>query len=213
MNNLLFSLTNVGNNIVNGLNGALGNVGYLILINAIGVVAIFVKLCETQNKKRNKIILFAILGAVCWVTYFVTNGDFTSAIVNLIGAIQMLIFLQRGKKRWADSKWWLVFFLIVQLVISIFTWKDYFSLFPVIGGLFGTVAYFVMDEKAYRYLFLTVILLWIGNGIARGYVLPLIHDSFAAVSIIIAIIRYNILGKENKVKESAELNNEQKECA
>ena len=205
MNNLLFSLTTIGNNIVSALNGAFGSVGYLILINAIGVVAIAVKLCETQNKKRNGIIFFAILGAICWVTYFVLNGDFTSAIVNLIGAIQMLIFLQRGKKKWADSKWWLVFFLVVQLVCSVITWKDYFSLFPVIGGLVGSVAYFVMDEKAYRYLFLTVVLLWIGNGIARAYVLPLIHDSFAAVSIIIAIIRYNILGEKKKEKPTEEV--------
>jgi uncharacterized membrane protein YeaQ/YmgE (transglycosylase-associated protein family) len=103
-----------------------------------------------------------------------------------------------------------VFFLIVQVAISVFTWQDYFSLFPVVGGLLGTIAYFVMNEKAYRYLFLSLILCWIGNGIARGYVIALIHDIFAAVSISIAIVRYNILGKESPAKQEEQIEEQKK---
>ncbi len=213
MNNLLFSLAQVGEGIVSALTGVLGTVGYLVLINGIGAVAIVIKILETQNKRRSRIIFYAILSAMCWVAYFILYGDFTSALANFIGFTQLTVFFQRGKYKWADSKFWLAFFLIIQLSISIFTWKDLFSFFPVFGGLISTVAYFVMDEKAYRYLFLTVILLWIGNGIARGYVIALIHDIFAAVSISIAIIRYNILGKDKKSKQEQVQTEEQKECA
>lgn len=210
MNNLLFSLAQVGGDIVAGLTVLLGLVGYQILINGIGVIAIGTKILETQNKKRSNIILYAMFGAICWVAYFVLYGDFTSALVNLIGFTQLLIFFQRGKYKWANSKFWLVFFLIVQVAISVFTWQDYFSLFPVVGGLLGTIAYFVMNEKAYRYLFLSLILCWIGNGIARGYVIALIHDIFAAVSISIAIVRYNILGKESPAKQEEQIEEQKK---
>ena len=54
MNNLLFSLTQLGEGIVNGLTGALGGLGYAILINLFGVIAIGLKITETQNKKRKK---------------------------------------------------------------------------------------------------------------------------------------------------------------
>ena len=37
MNNILFSLATVGESIVNGLNGALGTVWYLVLVNFFGV--------------------------------------------------------------------------------------------------------------------------------------------------------------------------------
>ena len=56
MNNLMFSLATLGNGIVSGLTGALGAVWYAILVNFIGVVAIGVKITETQNKKRNRIV-------------------------------------------------------------------------------------------------------------------------------------------------------------
>lgn len=196
MNNLLFSLAQLGESIVNGLTSALGELWFAVLVNAIGVVAIVVKITETQNKKRNAIVLFAILGSLCWVTYFILNGDFTSALVNVIGATQGLVFMQRSKHKWADSVFWLYFFLAVQVAIAFFIWKSPFSLFSIVAGLIGTIAYFVIDEKLYRYLFLALILLWIGNGIVYFYPIALIHDSFAAVSITIAIIRYNILGKD-----------------
>lgn len=202
MNNLLFSLAEVGSGIASGLNSVFGTVGYAILVNFIGVLAIVVKITETQNKKRNRIIFFASLGALCWVLYFILYGDFTSAVVNLIGFVQLLVFYQRGKHKWADSKFWLYFFLAVQVGLAFVIWKSPFSLFAIFGGLLGTVAYFVMNEKVYRYLFAIVISLWIGNGIVYFYPIALIHDIFALISIIIAIVRFNILGKEKKEQKS-----------
>ena len=53
MNNLLFSLAEIGDIIVGGLTAGLGSLWYAVLINFIGVVAIGVKIAETQNKKRS----------------------------------------------------------------------------------------------------------------------------------------------------------------
>jgi hypothetical protein len=200
MNNLLFSLVEVGAGIYNGLNTALGSVGFLILVNLIGVVAIVIKITETQNKNRNKIIFFAMMGALCWTIYFVLHGDFTSAGINIVGAIQLLIFSQREKHKWANSKFWLFFFLAVQVGLGIIIWRNWFSIVVIIAGLLGTIAYFIMNVKVYRYLFATLITLWIANGIVNGYIIALIHDIFAFISIIIAIVRYNVLGKEKTQK-------------
>ncbi len=211
MNNLLLSLATLGEGIVATLQGALGNAWYLVVVNFIGVLAIVVKIIETQNKKRRRIVLCAILNYFIWVSYFILYGDFTSAIVNLIGCIQAIIFLQREKHRWANSIIWLVFFIAVQIGAAVFTWKSPFSLFSIGAGIISTVAYFVMNEKLYRYLFLALILLWIGNGIVYFYPIALIHDSFAAISIIIAIIRYNILGKDKVKKNDIEAPNDLKQ--
>ncbi len=204
MNNLFLSLASLGEGIVNGLTGALGDVWYLVIVNIIGAFAIAVKIIETQNKKRRNIVFFAILNYLIWTTYFILYGDFTSAIVNCIGCIQAIIFLQREKHKWANSIFWLIFFLVVQIGAAVFTWKSPFSLFSIVAGLISTVAYFVLNEKIYRHLFLALILLWVGNGIVYFYPIALIHDVFAAISITIAIIRYNILGKDKIKKVEAE---------
>lgn len=198
MNNLLFSFSVLGESIVNGLMLTFGQFWYIVLINFVGVIAIIVKVFETQNKNRNKIVLLAILNYVLWITYFILNGNFTSATVNTISCIQALIFLQRGKRKWADSIFWLIFFIAIQIGASFFTWQSPFSLFSILAGICSTVTYYVMNEKLYRYFFLVLILLWIGNGIVYFYPIALAHDVFAAVSISIAIVRYNFLGKEKR---------------
>lgn len=178
-------------------------VWYLVLCNAIGVLAICFKVTETQMKKRRNIVLFSIFGATCWIVYFLLNGNLTSATINLIGCIQGLVFLQRGKHKWADGIFWLIFFIAVQIVIAFFTYTSWFSLFSIVAGVLSTFAYFVMNEKIYRYLLAILISLWIINGIVYFYWIALIHDVFALISIIIAIVRYNILGQKKKALDTA----------
>lgn len=211
MNNLLFSFAVLGQSIKDGLIGSLGLIWFNVLINFIGSVAILIKVIETQNKKRGKIVLFAIVNHFLWITYFILNGNFTAAIVNGVSFIQLLIFLQRGKYKWADSIVWLVIFILVQVIAGIFTWNGPYSLFSICAGILSTIAYYVMDEKLYRYFFLALITLWIFNGIVYGYVIALIHDIFAFVSILIAIIRYNGIKKnkgEKVTEQTEELNQE-----
>ena len=208
MNNLLFSLSDLGTDIVNGLVGTLGKLWYLVLINFIGVLAIVCKVIETQNKKRNVIVFLAVLNYLLWILYFLLNGDITAATVNTISCIQAVVFLQRSKHKWANSIFWLIFFICVQIGASFFTWNGPFSLFSIGAGILSTIAYYVLDEKLYRYFFLALILLWIGNGIVYFYPIALAHDIFAAISITIAIIRYNFKKEESKKVLAKEQNND-----
>ena len=86
----------------------------------------------------------------------------------------------------------------MQIGASFFTWNGPFSLFSIGAGILSTIAYYVLDERLYRYFFLALILLWIGNGIVYFYPIALAHDIFAVISITIAIIRYNFKKEEPK---------------
>ncbi|MBR2498092.1 MAG: YgjV family protein [Clostridia bacterium] len=207
MNNLLFSLPVLGETIVNGLIGSLGMVWFQILINSIGVMAILVKVVESQSKKRKIIILLAIINFLLWITYFVLNGNLTAATVNSISLVQAIIFLQREKHKWANSKFWLFLFVSAQIVASFFTWNGPFSLFSIAGGILTTIAYYVLDVKLYRYFFLALMLFWVGNGIVYFYPIALIHDVFGVISISIAIIRYNFKGEQPKQNMNDNLEN------
>ena len=131
MNNLLFSFASLGKTVYEGLINSLGIIWFSVLVNFIGAVAILVKVIETQNKKRTRIVLFAVLNYFLWITYFILYGNFTAAVVNGISFIQLIIFLQRGKYKWADSYFWLVFFILAQVVAGFFTWAGPYSLFSI----------------------------------------------------------------------------------
>ena len=202
MTNLLFSAVTVSDAIVSTLNSALGS-WYVILFNAFGIIAMLVKVCEFQLKTRNKIIIFATLSSCSWFIYFILQGDFASAISNLILIIQGIIFYQRGKRKWASSIVWLFVFIGAQAVFGIFTFKTALDLFPIVGGSLLTVAYFVMQEKRYRLIVIFGMSLWLLNSITKGYLLATINDAACVISAIIGFIRFTLLEKKGILQKNS----------
>lgn len=192
-----------GKNVVNYLSSTLG-IWHAIIFNAFGIISICLKITELQLKRRNYIILFSIGAAIGWVIYFFLNGNVASSLVSIIGVIQAIIFYQRGKHGWAESKFWLFLFLAAQVAICIFTFKDWTTLLSVSAGLFGTLAYFVMKEKVYRYLILCSLICWLFNSIFNFYLIAFLADALSTVSIVISIARYTIAERKQKQSQIIE---------
>ena len=207
MNNLLFSAAALSDAIVNTLTSVFGN-WYVILFNAFGIIAMLVKVCEFQLKTRNKIIIFATIASCCWFTYFILQGDFASAFSNLILIIQGIIFYQRGKHKWASSIVWLFVFIGAQAIFGIFSFKTALDLFPMFGGAFLTIAYFVMQEKRYRLIVIFGMSLWLLNSITKGYLLSTINDASCLVSAIIGLIRFTLIDKKQNQQKELQKENE-----
>lgn len=192
----LLSIADVSSAIVENLM-ELG-IFYYIILNAFGVIAIILKVTEFQLKKRYLAIIFAFSSSACWTFYFLFQGDFVSAIINLVGVVQGIIFLQRGKRKWADSKFWLFFFLVLQVTLGIVFFKEWHDIFPIFGGVFNVICYFVISRKVYRICGFTCLTFWVMNGLFKFYPIALINDIFGSTSAFVGIIRYDILKKSKK---------------
>lgn len=196
-----------GKSVVSYLSSTIG-IWHAVIFNAFGIISICLKIIELQLKRRNYIILFSIGSAIGWVIYFFLNGNVASSLISTVAIIQAIIFYQRGKHKWAQSKFWLFLFLAVQVLICIFTFKDWTTFLSVSAGLFGTLAYFVMKEKVYRYLILCSLVCWLFNSTFNFYLIAFLADSLSTVSIIISITRYTIAErKEKKLEQISETNN------
>ena len=143
-------------------------------------------------------LAFAIAANFLWVLYFLFYGDLASTLTCAISVIRLLIFLQKDKHKWADSVFWLIFFIVLQAVVSVFTFTGWQDIAALIAGFVGIVAYYVTNARAYRILSVIFMLLWICNGIIKFYPIALISDTFSTISATIAIIRFDILAKKAK---------------
>ena len=190
------------NGLIDGLKSSIG-VWYILLINFIGVVAIVVKVCELQLKRRENIIKFFVLNGVLWVLYFLLNADLVSAITCLLGVAMGLIFLKRGANKWASSIAWLYIFLAVQVVNLLLFYNSWHDIFSGLAGVFAVLAYYSIREKNYRLLVLINLIFWVLNSAFKLYYVALIHDALGAISAIIAIVRYDIL-KKTSTKDKGE---------
>ena len=188
--------------LVSVLSGFFGPVLYLIVLNGFGVLAIGCKVCEYQVKKRDVMLIIATIANVLWVLYFVFYGDLASALTCFIGVVRLLVFMQKGKHKWAESSIWLVLFLILQVAVAIFTYKVWKDLISLTAGFVGIFAYFVASPKKYRYLSFVYMSLWVVNGIIKFYPVALISDTMSLISVTVAIVRFSIMEKRQKKQES-----------
>ena len=129
-NLLLISLTDIGVAIVNFLS-RLG-VWYHVLYNTIGAIGIIIKIIGFQLKKRSTRIAFNMCQGICWMLYFICTGNATAGVTGVIAIVQNLIFMQRENKKWADSYFWLVFFLCIQVGIAVWSVWDGISITEIV---------------------------------------------------------------------------------
>ena len=180
---------------------------YIILINIIGVLAILTKASEYQFKKRAIRFMLCITACTCWLTYFLLQGQTVSTFANLVSALQTVIFMQRDKHEWAKSKIWLFVFLILQISTCVIGFRVWHDIFPPVAGIFGAIAYFVLDEKKYRCFALLNVIFWLSNSISKMplTLLALICDSTCTISGTIGLVRFYKRQKGKNAEEEQKL--------
>lgn len=211
MYNALFSITAISDKMVFAMESSMG-VWYSVMFNAIGVISIFLQFMIFQMKSRKNIILVGMASNVGWLSYFVLQGDFISGLSNIIGIMSNVIFLMRGKYRWADSKLWLIFFLAVAATFSIVTFQTWKDVFAMLACLSSMIAFFMIKEKNIRLISLFTYVMFMCNSISKVYVVALVADITAFASVVLALIRFAKAGKnENSETVATPLETEKEE--
>lgn len=156
-----------------------------------------------QMKKRKNILGLNVLAASIFVLHFFLLGAYTGAAMNVVCALRCVIYYYNDKK-WAKSKIWLAVFIGVSVVLGVLTWSDTYSVLPLASMIITSVSFWLKNEKHIRLLTLPSPPCWIIYNIHNGSVSGMVTDFIILVSIIISIVRYDIL--KNHKKQAAIIN-------
>ena len=170
-----------------------------------GIIAILVKICEFQVKKRNTRIFIYSMACACWTFYFLLKGEIVSACANALGLVQGLVFMQKEKHSWAKSYFWLGLFLFLQVANCAINFSAWHDVFPMIGNILGAIAYFVISEKTYRFLSLLNCTFWLSNSICKVAILALVCDASSTISGLIGLARF--FARKNREKKQKQIEN------
>ena len=154
-----------------------------------------------QQNKRKRIIGCQIFAAVLFVIHYILLGAYTAAALNLIGLLRSVVFINNDKK-WAKSPVWLVVFVIVSAIGSILTWVDWYSFLPAAAMILTTISYWLKSETKIRLVTFPSSPCWLVYNIITDSFAGIVTECIVMASIIIAIVRYDILKKEKKRIES-----------
>jgi hypothetical protein len=123
-------------------------------------------------------------------------GAFEGAALDVCGSVSSV--LAQNKDRRFMKKALPFIFIGVNLVIiavGLLLYENIFSLLPIFGVLFHTGAFWLDNEKTVRRLSLLGSPFWLAYNLVSGAYGSAVGDMLSILSILIAMIRYDIMKK------------------
>ena len=122
-------------------------------------------------------------------------GAYTGLALDIVGVLRDVVFYNKDKK-WASSNWWTVFWAAAMIVVGIFTYQHWMSLFMMAAMAFNTVLFSFTKPKLVRTTILISSLLVLVYNILTGSIGGVINELFTEISSVVGIIRYDIKKKD-----------------
>lgn len=159
-----------------------------IIAQVFGFLAMLVSISMYQFNKHKKVMLLMVLCALLWCCHYTFLGLFTPVAMNFLGAVKNFIFsFKEGRQ--IESKTIPIIFLILSVVSTLLTWKDAWSVLPLIASVFAIVAQWQINVKHLRLLTIPVCVCWFIYNINNQSWAGTANEVFVLISIIVALIR------------------------
>ena len=163
-----------------------------LFAQALGVIALCIAIASFQQNSQKKIVTMQMISSVFFCIHFCMLGATLGGILNGIGIFRAAVFRNRDAA-WASNKIWLVLFSVLFTLAGILTWESAISLLPILGMLLTTIAFWIKNPRAVRFVSMPSSPLWFTYNFFYDSYPGMITELFVFSSIIIAIFRYDIL--------------------
>lgn len=166
----------------------------------IGLIALILIVSAYQFDNSKTINMFYIFSSALFTVHFFMLGAYTGSLINFLSFLSCIIFNFRGEKKWASTRFWPILFSLLGVVLGIFTWQNILSLCPIVSFCFSRASLFCRKATQTRLLMLPAsILFWIYNFFSSSFS-GVLTESIVLVIAIVAVVRFDILKKEEKKK-------------
>ncbi len=167
----------------------------------IGMFAMAMNCISFQFKKKTQILAFQLCGSTLFAINFFMLGAYSGGLLNAIAVIRAIVYIKEKTFHSKHIAWVFGFSaLYVLSYVSVFTvfgtpfegWKPVVELLPVIAMVLTTVSFRCNDAKAVRFFGMFSSPLWLTYNIICFSVGAIICEVLNFVSLVVAILRYDI---------------------
>ena len=158
----------------------------------VGIVAVIFYLLGYLQKKRNRIILFNVTSRILYIIQYIMLGAFEGAVLDVAGTVSSVV--AQKKEAPFIKKHIKLAIVVVNLFIvamGLVTYKNLYSILPVIGVVLHTGAFWLDNEKTIRRVSFLGCPFWLLYNFISGAYGSCIGDILSMVSIGIAMYRYD----------------------
>ncbi len=165
-----------------------------LIPQVVGILAVVLFLLSYQMKNRRGIIITNAVSRALYILQYLLLGAYSGAVLDVLGMISAIV-AERKHLKFIKTRLKSVFLsinlviIIAGLIIAVSN-KSVLDIFPIIGVLLHTSAFWISDVKIIRRVSLLGSPFWfIYNFLSRAYG-SAIGDILTIISIVIAMIKY-----------------------
>ena len=174
---------------------------YFILTQIIGGIG-YSTISLSYYKKNKKDILFIQIIAYIFFTihYYMLNGK-TGAMCNLLGLISFIVIYLFDKYKIKNKKVLTICLIPFLVIISLITYQNIFSIFPIIASVFAILSFTSNDENIIRGIGIICAICWTVYAIVYKSYVAIVFEAITLVATTIAFIKnYKNKNKKEKAK-------------
>ena len=175
---------------------------FLATLFGIGAVVLFV--LSYQIKSRKGLIAANAASRVLYVIQYLLLGAFEGALLDVSGFFVSVLCHQRDR---AFIKKYLIFSVILSdlLIVGVgmLTYQNLYSLLPILGVIFETLALWLRRERHIRFTSLAAAPFWLAYNLYSAAYGSAIGNVIAVISISVAILRYDVFKTKTAPGEEA----------
>lgn len=173
---------------------------FYIISQAAGLFGILFSVLIYQQRTHRGMLILKMSADIMWLVQYLLLGGYTGVAVTCIALCRSTVFYFYEKKGRTAPKPWLIAFIIAAVVSTVFTWKNFLSVFPAIGSIIAVISFWQRKPRNTVYFSYAVsAFMLVYHIFATHSVSATVNEFLSVGSSSIALIRGRI--KENKAKK------------
>ncbi|MBE6930032.1 MAG: YgjV family protein [Ruminococcaceae bacterium] len=160
-----------------------------IPVHLLGLGAMVSLFLIYQQKDRRRILLCKLSADVFWIAHYFLLGATAGMIPNLVGIFRELVFINRGKKKWASTPLWAALFILINLTLGILSFDIWYDIIPIVASSFVTISLWINNPTLTKLITLPVCAAFLTYDLFVGSYMGILNESISIVSIILFFIK------------------------
>ena len=175
-----------------------------ILAQIMGGIGLIIMAIGMQFRRKKNMLLAQIATNTCYIIQYFLLGAFTGALTFIVNNARSTTFYFYSKNRKKPNIFLLLLFSILAIIMGLTTYKNIFSIIPVLSSIITTYGAWQKKAKIFRIAIMTSSFILIFHDLYFGAYTGMLSYTITFTSTLIGFIKYQLPKKEKNVKVEEE---------
>lgn len=160
-----------------------------IIGQILGFIAFIVSIYAYQRVKKRDILLCMVISNIINLIHYFLIGAYSGSITKILAILRDLFIVLKEKNKSLSNLLFLIIFILIYIGVSIYTFTNILSLFPLIAAIIYIIPTWLGDSKTVKKTALFCYILWLIYNIYVLSIAGVIANIVSIASIIIGFKR------------------------